>query len=380
MRRIYFDNAATGFPKAPGVSDAVKDFLDHNCVNLSRTFSREEETQEDFMLHLRETVAHIFHADGLVPVFSGGLTESLNTIIGGHYHRGDHVIVTPFEHNAVLRALTLYGIEFSVLESDGRGNTLFDGLSSLVTDRTKALIATAASNVTGIVTDLEAASKAAHENGLEFIIDTAQASPCRDIDFARLGASAIAFTAHKGFMGPEGVGGFIATDDFLASTRPIIAGGTGSMSDILEMPQGLPDRFEAGTMNLAGLWGFGKAVEYYLDNRDELAERTKKATRLLHGTLQDLEGIRIVGDVDLECHMPLFSITCTRGDVSRLCYGLSRLGIEARVGLHCAPLAHKALGTYPTGTLRLSAGVFTTLDDFEALRMGIKEVLNETIL
>ena len=163
MRRIYFDNAATGFPKAPGVSDAVKDFLDHNCVNLSRTFSREEETQEDFMLHL----AHIFHADGLVPVFSGGLTESLNTIIGGHYHRGDHVIVTPFEHNAVLRALTLYGIEFSVLESDGRGNTLFDGLSALVTGRTKALIATAASNVTGIVTDLEAAAKAAHENGLE---------------------------------------------------------------------------------------------------------------------------------------------------------------------------------------------------------------------
>ena len=152
------------------------------------------------------------------------------------------------------------------------------------------------------------------------------------------------------------------------------------MSDILEMPQDLPDRFEAGTMNLAGLGGFGKALEYYLDNRDDLAERTKKATRRLHGTLQDLEGIRIVGDVDLEYHMPLFSITCTRGDVSRLCYGLSRLGIEARVGLHCAPLAHKALGTYPTGTLRLSAGVFTTLDDFEALRMGIKEVLNETIL
>ena len=150
MRRIYFDNAATSWPKAEGVSDAVKSYIDNSCANVERTFSAAGEEGMDMLMSLRADIASVFHAKDSIPVFNSGLTESINTLISGFLEKGDHVIVTAFEHNAVMRTLELNGISFSPVEADSSGVSDYSSIGKLVKAGTKAIIATAASNVTGI--------------------------------------------------------------------------------------------------------------------------------------------------------------------------------------------------------------------------------------
>ena len=378
MRRIYFDNGATSYPKAPGVSRAVSRFLEEECVNVNRTYGSSGRKEEESLFSIREKTADVFGAHGRIPVFSSGLTESMNTIIAGFLTDRDHVITTSFEHNAVLRALTLHRISFSLLPDDGRGNTLFDSFHTLVRSNTRALIINAASNVSGMTADLEKAAECASSHGLALIVDSAQASPFCSIEFNTLGISALAFTAHKGFMGPEGLGGMILSDDFAERLIPLIAGGTGSISDSLDMPSFLPDKFEAGTLNIPALCGFEAALDYYTANRDALTQRLNDIKTALYEKLRGINGISVAGDFVPEHHTALFSIIPEHKDPAQVCWALSeRRGIETRVGLHCAPLAHKALGTYPQGTVRISASPFTSDEEIEILAATLDEVINE---
>lgn len=378
MRRIYFDNGATSYPKAPGVSEAVSRFLDEECVNVNRTYGRSGRKEEESLFSIREKTADVFCAGGRIPVFSSGLTESMNTIIAGFLTDRDHVITTAFEHNAVLRSLALHRIPFTLLPDDGRGNTLFDSFHSLVQNNTRALIINAASNVSGITADLEKAAECASAHGLALIVDSAQASPFCRIGFNSLGISALAFSAHKGFMGPEGLGGMILSDDFAASLTPLIAGGTGSISDSLDMPSFLPDKFEAGTLNAPALCGFEAALDYFAANRDSLSSRLSDVKISLYEKLRSINGISVAGDFVPEHHTALFSIITENMDPAQVCWALNeRRGIETRVGLHCAPLAHKALGTYPQGTVRISASPFTSDEEIEILASTLDEVINE---
>lgn len=374
MKRLYFDCAATAWPKADGVSQSMKRYIDEDDSALARSFGATEERTEDFVLDLRQSLCTVFHCPTLTPVFSGGLTESMNTVLSGFLSPGDHVLTSAFEHNAVLRVLKKHNVDFSLAPTDGKGNTDWDGARKLVRANTKALVANAASNVSGIVTDLEAASSVARDNGLAFIVDSAQASPYIDIDFTSLSISALVFTAHKLFCGPEGVGGFIASTDFASRITPLCAGGTGSISDSLDMPDFLPDRFEAGTLNTPGLVGFRTAVNWWLGNREKLVERQRAVMERLYSMLSSIDGLDIVGSYDPARHVPLFSVTTERMDLSLLSSRLaSRWALEARVGLHCAPLAHKALGTYPLGTLRLSATALTGDEEIDRLEEALKE-------
>lgn len=377
VKRVYFDNAATSWPKAPGVSDAIKEYLDEDCANPGRSFSQKANAQEDSIYCLRDKLKAFFHCPDACPVFSGGLTESMNTLIAGFLKPGDHVIISAFEHNAVIRSLTLHDIAFSVLDTDGRGNTVYDGFSSLVRKNTKAFILNAASNVSGITSDLDKAAECASRHHLVFIIDSAQASPFMDIDMENLGITALAFSAHKGFLGPEGLGGFIAKEDFASSLTPLVAGGTGSQSDNPNMPAFLPDRFEAGTMNTPAIAGFSAAFDWCISKRKTMKDRLTELTSLMYETLCSVRGIKIAGDYSRTKHLPLFSITSDIIDSSLLCFEMNRrYGIESRVGVHCAPLAIKALGV-PEGTVRLSAGPFTTDEEVLMLGTALEEVMNE---
>ena len=377
VKRVYFDNAATSWPKAPGVSDAIKEYLDEDCANPGRSFSQKASEQEDSIYCLREKLKAFFNCPGSCPVFSGGLTESMNTLIAGFLKPGDHVIISAFEHNALIRSLTLHDIAFSVLDTDGRGNTVYDGFSSLVRKNTKAFILNAASNVSGITSELDKAAECASRHHLIFIIDSAQASPFMDIDMENLGITALAFSAHKGFLGPEGLGGFIAKEDFASTLSPLVAGGTGSQSDNPYMPAFLPDRFEAGTMNTPAIAGFAAAFEWCISNRKAMKDRLTELTALMYETLSSVRGIKIVGDYTETRHLPLFSITSDRIDPSLLCFEMNRrYNIETRVGVHCAPLAIKALGV-PEGTVRLSAGPFTTDEEISLLKTALEEVMSE---
>lgn len=374
MVRHYFDNAATSWPKAPGLPGRVKAYLDEECVNSSRTSGATASEEEDSILDLRDEVSRFFHSTSSMTVFTPGLTETLNILVAGFLEPGDHVICTAFEHNALMRSLQLHGIRYSLLPASNTGITCWSTFDSLVQADTKALFVNVASNVTGIICDLEEASECARRHHLPLFLDSAQAAPYVDIDMDALGVTALAFTGHKLFLSMEGLGGMVASPAFLSSLRPLIAGGTGSRSLDTNMPDFLPDRFEAGSPNGPALAAFRHALDWCISNRKNMNARLTSLTASLKEGLEGIKGVEIAGATEGP-HAPLWSITCPGKDLAEVSIELTRReGIESRVGYHCAPFAHKVLGT-TEGTLRFSPGPFTSDDEVDLLVHTLEEVL-----
>ena len=374
MNRLYFDNAATSWPKAPGLSRAVMDYLDRDCSNPSRSFGRGGDQSGENAYELRCRIAGLFHTPSdAVTVFTPSLTQALNILIAGRYGRDDHLLVTAFEHNAVMRTISSIGLNYSFPTTDGSGRNMLDEIPSLKNERTKAIVFSIASNVTGVNEDVEKLATIASQLRLPLIIDTAQALPYVDIKMDELGISALCFSGHKGLLGPEGTGGFVAEKSFAEKLRPLLTGGTGSFSDSYEQPELFPDKFESGTRNLPGLYGLAASVRYVKDNLETLRAREKRNTmRLLEGLLK-IDTITVHGTLD-ENRNSVISISAKRMDNAELAASLlNKHGIESRVGLHCAATAHKAIGTYPGGTLRLSAGPFTKDDEIDEALIAIRE-------
>lgn len=376
MERIYLDNSATSWPKTDECISSMSEFLRSSCSNINRTYGGAAEEGEDRILSLRLRLASLFgHDEASTVILNSGITESINTVVSGLFGSNDHVVTTSLEHNAVLRSLTHNGIPFSAIPTDERGKTDISGIQSLLRKETRALIVTAASNVTGFVEDLEALASFAHGHGLLFMVDTAQAAPFEDIDMGSLGIDALFFTGHKGMLGPEGTGGMLLDKNVAECTRALIAGGTGSLSDHLEQPGILPDKFEAGTRNLPGLIGLEASLEAIMERRDELRRRYRENVRLLREGIRAIDGIVLYGPKEDEPCSAVISMNIRGKDPARVTETLLEdHGIETRVGLHCAPLAHRALGTYPIGTVRLSPGPFTTADEIDATLSALKEI------
>ncbi len=364
--RVYLDNAATSFPKAPGLGQVISTYIEEDCVNINRTDSPLAMKSFDFLMDLRENLCSLFnypHPECVI--FRSGLTESMNWIIKGLLEQGDHVVVTSLEHNAVMRPLVQQKISFSRIPCNVYGYCSAEEAEKLIRPETRAMIINAASNVFGTVQDLKALSQVAKRHNLLFIVDTAQSCPHVKTDMMDLGAAAVCFAGHKGLLGPQGTGGFIIRKDLASRLVPLIAGGTGSRSDSEEIPDMLPDRFSPGTENLPGLRGLAHSVEYVLNNLENLEETTRENTRYLYEKLSQIEGIRIVGPGPDMSRTPAISIVSDRADIAALSAVLAENGVETRVGMHCAPAAHKAMGTFPGGTLRLSAGPFTSKDEID---------------
>lgn len=364
--RVYLDNAATSFPKAPGLGQVISTYIEEDCVNINRTDSPLAMKSFDFLMDLRENLCSLFnypHPECVI--FRSGLTESMNWIIKGLLEQGDHVVVTSLEHNAVMRPLVQQKISFSRIPCNVYGYCSAEEAEKLIRPETRAMIINAASNVFGTVQDQKALSQVAKRHNLLFIVDTAQSCPHVKTDMMDLGAAAVCFAGHKGLLGPQGTGGFIIRKDLASRLVPLIAGGTGSRSDSEEIPDMLPDRFSPGTENLPGLRGLAHSVEYVLNNLENLEETTRENTRYLYEKLSQIEGIRIVGPGPDMSRTPAISIVSDRADIAALSAVLAENGVETRVGMHCAPAAHKAMGTFPGGTLRLSAGPFTSKDEID---------------
>lgn len=366
MDRIYLDNAATSFPKAPGLGVVVGEFLDRDCVNINRTESPYAEKAFDFLHSLRSRLGSLYgypHPECIG--FTANVTEALNWLIKGLLTRGDHVLVTSLEHNSVMRPLVQCGIPFSRIPCDGVGRCLTGEVEKLILPNTKAMIINVCSNVSGTVQDVGALAEIARKHGLLLFLDTAQASPFRRLDMQDLGVAAIAFTGHKGMLGPEGTGGFLLRKDLALGIPPLVSGGTGSMSDSEEIPPVLPDRLSAGTENLPGLRGLEYSLGYVMDHMDELETAVSRNTCLLFEKLKAVRELKIVGPGLEEERTNVISVTSDACDIADLASFLGERGIETRVGMHCAPAAHKALGTFPQGTLRFSPGPFTTAGEIQ---------------
>ena len=379
MKRIYLDNASTSFPKVPETAEAIAKYITEGCINLYRTESREAENGFDILFSLRQMLSALFaypHPECIA--FTRNITEAMNWIIKGIFHKGDHVIVSSNEHNAVMRPLVQTGLEFSRIPSDKCGFNDYSSLENLIGSNTKAIILNAGGNVSGALQDLTIPAEIARKHNLLFIVDTAQASPYMDINMEELGIAALGFTGHKGFLGPEGTGGMILRRDIAKTISPLIAGGTGSESDSEDIPHTLPERLTPGTENLPGLAGLEHSMKWTLARKKEICDHIRKMTELLYEEILSIKDLKTVGAPIESSRTGILSITSDKKDIAEIAALLLERGnIETRVGLHCAPSAHKSLGTFPTGTLRFSPGPFTTKDEIEYTGMLLKEIMNE---
>lgn len=264
MKRIYVDNSSTSFPKAPGVSAAMADFLDNTGCNVNRGGYEAAYDTALAVLETRQLIAAMFHAkqDKNV-IFTPSVTYSLNMIIKGFLKPGDHVIVTSLEHNAVMRPLNQMvnsGIVYNKVECDANGMLNPLDLIPLITSRTKAVIMTHASNVCGTVLPIYDVAAICKKHGIKLIVDAAQTAGLLDLDMQYI--DALAFTGHKNLLAAQGTGGFIVSEEIARSMDALIAGGTGSVSHEEIQPDYLPDKFEAGTMNIPGILGLRAALRY----------------------------------------------------------------------------------------------------------------------
>jgi len=377
----YFDNGATSFPKAPGVAAAVADYIENIGVNVGRGFYSEALGAAGIMLDCREKLQRLFNApEGYETVFTMNITEALNLILKGYLKPGDHVIVSSLEHNAVMRpvvSLEKRGITFTRAPFDEEGELDAAALPGLIRRETKLILVTHASNVCGTVNDIERIGEIAEAHGIPLVVDAAQTAGVLPIDLQKNKAKAICFTGHKSLLGPQGVGGMVIDKAFAALVDPLIEGGTGSRSDSEEQPSMLPDKFESGTQNLPGIYGLNAALDYLsrtgIDNIH--AKEMILTERFMEG-VKDLVGVRLVGRRGVENRTAVVSIDFEQHDNADIAFLLdSEYDIKTRVGMHCAPSAHKSLGTFPQGTVRFSFSYFNTEDEIDYLIGALRKIL-----
>ena len=371
MNQIYFDNGSTSWPKAPGVSEAMADLLAHGAFNINRGNYEGAYEIEGVVLDTREQLARLFHAENSKGVvFTPSVTYSLNLFIKGFLKPGDHVIVTGLEHNAVMRPLEqmkAVSVNYDIARTDRDGNLDLEHLRSLIGDSTRAVLVTHASNVCGTVVPIEEIGKICQEYDLIFAVDTAQTAGTLDIDMENCGIDFLAFTGHKGLLGPQGIGGFLISERLDRDMKPLIAGGTGSQSDSLLMPENLPDKYESGTMNLPGIIGLHTALSYLEEQGiGRIHDRKMSLTGYFLERVSENSKIRIVGRKDLEHRVAVVSLDFQTMDNAVAAFELEQAaGIMTRVGLHCAPVAHRSLGTFPQGTVRFAFSASNTEEEID---------------
>ena len=377
MDAIYLDNAATSFPKPEGVSDRMKFYLDCVGANVNRSVYTAAQEAGLVTLTLRQRLARLFRfpEPPTHVILTPGATAALNMLISGLLRPGDHCIVSSMEHNAVMRPLLrLPGVEVSRIPCDSRGFADVDALPGLFRENTRLVLVAHGSNVCGAVQDAAAIGRICAARGVPFALDAAQTAGHLPIDFQALGLSALAVPGHKGLLGPGGVGALLLRDELAQRLTPLIAGGTGSASDSEYLPPYLPDRFESGTANLPGYYGWEAALRFVEDRGVAALRRHEMAlcTRFLDG-LADIEHLRLVGPRDPERRVGVISVDFLRRDNAEMAYELeTRYGILTRCGLHCAPSAHKALGTFPQGTVRFSLGWASTEAEVDAALAALR--------
>lgn len=392
MQQIYLDNASTTFPKPQVVADAVYQYITHAGTNISRGTCAT--SSESLVYTTRELLCDFFGAeDSKNVIFTKNVTESLNIIIKGLLRSGDHVLVSAMEHNAVMRPLQQIGTElttdnapadaitFSRIPCDAEGALRLDALPQLVRPNTKAIIMTHASNVCGTVQPLEQIGSFCQKHGLRFIVDSAQSAGILPLNMQQLHIDALAFTGHKGLLAPQGIGGLLLSENIIDEITPLIVGGTGSLSHTERTPRFLPDKFEAGTLNLPGIAGLQAALTWLKQQGiDNIRKHELTLTQQLLDGLRQLEAqglLHIVGKKDCNERLGVVSIATEKMDIAELAFILAdKYAIATRVGLHCAPHAHKTLGTYPTGTLRFSFGWHNTAAEVSVALHALKEVLS----
>ncbi len=374
---IYFDNAATSHPKPRAVVDAVARAMTDYNANPGRSGHRAALEAARAVLDTRERLAALIHApDAMRVVHCFNCTDALNLAIKGALRVGDHVIATQIEHNSVLRPLAGLAargrIELTLIPPRPDGFIDPADVRAALTGKTALIACTHASNVTGAIQPVAAVGQVAREAGVRFLVDGAQALGALPVDVRALGCDLYAFPGHKSLLGPQGTGGlYIAPGVDLIPQRE---GGTGTGSDSLMQPEELPERYESGTVNLPGIAGLGAGCAYVEPRLSQIMMHERELAQALYEGLSGLSGIEVYSPAKEADRAGIVSFNVEGLSSEQVADALAQREIAVRGGLHCAPGAHRFLGTLRRGAVRASVGHANTFEEVDAFLSAVRDV------
>ncbi len=367
---IYLDYAATSFKKPEAVYTAADHALRALSGNPGRSGHGLSLAAGEAVAETRLALSRLFHAESMETIaFTNNTTMGLNMAIRGIVKPGDHVITSSLEHNSVARPLEHLkdaGVEVTKINADIENGIDPEAVEAAVRDNTSLVVCTHISNVTGTVNDIAAIGEVCRRRGVPFLVDAAQSAGVRDIDVQKMKIDLLAFPGHKCLYGPQGTGGLYVSPEI--DLEPFITGGTGTKSELLHQPEDRPERYESGTLNVPGIAGLGKAVEFILQTGvEQIRAREHELTERLLNGLREFDNVNILS---AQGHNRGAVVSITIGGVEpqdASIYMDQIFGIAVRSGLHCAPYAHETIGTLDKGgTVRISPGYFTTDEEIDA--------------
>ena len=380
MDTHYFDNAATAWPKPEATYAAMDHYSRAVGGSPGRSGHRLSIEAGRIILNAREGVARLINAHPFQVIFTKNATEALNIALFGVLGPDGHAVTSSMEHNAVmrpLRALEHRGMALTVVAASGIGDVDPAAIKAAIRPDTKAIVLTHASNVTGTVMPVAEIGAIAKTHGLIFCVDAAQTAGAVPLDVEAMNIDLLAFTGHKSLFGPQGTGGLYIRKGLEKVLRPLIMGGTGSRSEFEEQPDFMPDKFEAGTPNTPGLAGLGAGVAFILDQGVERIRRKEQALtgHFLEG-LRSLPSVTVYGTTEPDRRIPVVSFNIDGISPSEAALILDEeQGIMSRPGLHCAPAAHRTIGTFPRGAIRFSFGYFNEIGEIDTALKALDEMI-----
>ncbi|OPY58427.1 MAG: putative cysteine desulfurase [Pelotomaculum sp. PtaU1.Bin035] len=380
---IYFDNAATSFPKPKAVIEAMEEYFFNMGGSTGRSGHKMAIKASELVFNTREHLARLFNIkDSARIVFTKNVTESLNFAINGFLEKGDQVITTSLEHNSVMRPLRYLGqtgkIKIFIVLANQEGivePSAFENI--LKKEKIKLVVVNHASNVTGAITPVRAIAKIAYKYGSRILVDAAQTAGAFPINVIADNIDMLAFTGHKSLLGPQGTGGLYISEGI--KLKPLIRGGTGSSSEKEIQPDFMPDQFESGTLNVIGLAGLGAGVKYILDQGvTKIRTEEMELTKIFIKEAEKIEGVKLYGPRDVNIKVSVVSFNISGYTPSEVAYILdNNFNLACRPGLHCAPSAHKTIGTFPQGTIRFAFGYFNTIEEIKKGLKALSQISNK---
>lgn len=372
---IYLDNAATSIRKPAGVyKELFKNTL-FSSFNAGRGMYKKSIDAVLNVMDTRESIAQLFNVqDPMQIAFTQNATYALNFLISGFLKPEDHVVITGVEHNSVLRPVHRHQ-NYTIVKADKKGNVRSSDIEKAFLDNTKLVISTHASNVSGSIEPIAKIAEAAKKHNVRFLVDAAQTAGIVDIDVKKMNIDMLAFSGHKGLMGPLGTGGLYVSKKI--ELNPMIVGGTGSMSESLTQPAIMPDMLQSGTQNTPAIIALKKGVDFVKEHRGEIFEKEKAfAVEFIDGLL-NIKGVTVYGNVAINRNGTV-AFNIEKKDCIEVASCLEEeYNILVRSGFHCSPLAHRSLGTEKTGCVRASFGFFNTSNDVKKAIFAINRICNK---
>jgi cysteine desulfurase family protein len=383
MELLYLDNSATSWPKPKEVLESIRKAIEQYGANPGRSGHKLAIEAARIIYETREALAELFGLeDPERVILTKNVTEALNLVLYGFLKPGDHVITSSMEHNSVmrpLRDLEKKGVEVTQIRASEKGEIDPQDVLKSIRKNTKLIVLVHLSNVTGTIMPVEEVLKIGKDHGIPLLLDAAQSAGTIPLNLKELPVDLLAFTGHKGLFGPQGTGGLIInTEGLEEKIEPLMRGGTGSKSEEEEQPEFLPDKYESGTPNTPGIAGLGEGVRFILkEGIERIREKKEKLTLKLIEGLKEIKGVKLYGPLDPKKQIGIVSFNLEGKSPSEVSHLLDeKYNILSRPGLHCAPSAHKSIGTFPFGTVRFSVGYFNTEEEIEYAIRAVRDLVD----